>query len=1526
MTRLATIVLLALPAIAAEPIIRPASNADPEGKVGERPYEMVWANRKPAYPELVDFEDLTGWTAAGYRGCTADLVRSREEQMFGTYTGKIVYKGDTPASSFELRPPKPLPIAGKPTAAQMWVRGNNWGFHPRPRTARTSIYLMVRDAKGEDFGIQLGYVNFDYWSLLHVTFVSPTGQLVRIGSAGNGDGKLDYPLSLVAISVRGCADEKPAKLSFDALQFYTVDYKPLAEPKLPPTDVPWPTTPDTITPTPTEKVTTRLRRDGAAYVFTATGKRDTIRWLYTPKKGSLDDLAVEINGRRFQANAGGGPVFELGGSECQPGDEGAETKLLAQRVDGDVVETRWRVSRGGESVEFLYRLRAKGKSLQITAKELTDPKAGGKTTAFRTGHTRGTPGAWPFSVPYMSYGHTSPNVVHYDGVFIYAMPDWYNSDASVLFAEVGKKADDEIMYNGGSQYRPKTDGRRNPLRERLIVTVATDFHEVLPHIPHPQNPTAHLAKAAIWRNVGVPQPDLLKKLKAGGVERFICPLHETGWRDTGESFTFRLRCAPRIGDAKMKEFGTWVKSLGYWFGLYANYTDYASVNGRFREDRVCLQPDGNWTGAWPRCYAPKPTYAWQAQAELAPKIAAKFGANTCYSDVHTAITPWGRTDYDHRTPGAGMFRTAWASYAHLLWNECKAYGGPVFSEGCAHWFYAGLISGNYAQITGPERWKQPPLVDFDLLKMHPLMTDFGMGYPPMFYPRRSGEWLRDRRRTSPWFDRFTTSTLAFGHIGFLAMSWGFDGALKSFYMTNAVQQFYALVPVEAIRYFDGERLLPTSDAIRTGAHKRGQVYVRYRSGLELWCNLSFDRDWKVACDGTTYLLPPTGHLAFKKGTLLQYSALVDGQRIDYVESPDYFYLDSRDGFAAAGPLAGRGAVALKPCDTKGEWWAIPATKCDDLTIRPVGLGLRPDTALAAEAFDLDDKPLGEAEVRVSNLGHTLFPVESAVRYRVRRVGTTAAPPADEGVRRVVAGLDYTVNAGVVNVGQGALRNATIAVEAIGPGSKATAIAQVVPRVRPGREGIAPVTIRVPASARRDQRLWYRIRVVGAMGDQAAEGISWFAALAAQAVDARLAPADPAPQKPSSAQQLRLTLHSNLPGKTPITLILNAPTLDLSPKMAAMELDEGASHTLALHYTLPGEPVVAPIDVEFRFPQGTATERRWLRVIKAQGVAADLAKLKPVTTGITYRGKAEQALGANSGAQFYASRRQVGGVEKQGFFCHPPYKGGVGNAFGEFEVTLPDEPCVFETHVGFTDGSTTHDGCVFSLQVRAGDTWETVGQVQHAKLKKWKPFRADLSKFAGRTVHLRLVTDVGPADNSSSDWAMWGAPCIVLKGARLLPEVFATKPVLPIGPPPIALGGLTAADLKTVVEAKVVLDGAGVDGGGYRSDVYLNDVLIGNTPSSAGDTKWTEKQGLPIPAEALATIGVRNVVVIRNKRLDYMKVRRVHIWFRLRDGRVGTSVVVNGPFSTPPTWPHSEGILVPHGQDLSPMACNIPVGQ
>ena len=429
-----------------------------------------------------------------------------------------------------------------------------------------------------------------------------------------------------------------------------------------------------------------------------------------------------------------------------------------------------------------------------------------------------------------------------------------------------------------------------------------------------------------------------------------------------------------------------------------------------------------------------------------------------------------------------------------------------------------------------------------------------------------------------------------------------------------------------------------------------------------------------------------------------------------------------------------------------------------------------------------------------------------------------------------------------------------------------------------------------------------------------------------AMDVDVKPAATIPQKPGSPQQLLIAMESNLPEAADVTLAAEAKDLTLTPKTSALKLEPGKEQTLKLTYPLPAEPALIPLTLTFTFPHGRQTVRRWLRVTEAQATVVEMAKLTPANMGMAFRGKPEQALDtATTGGQFYPRRMIVGGADREGFFCHPPYKGGVGYAFGEFKVKLPEAPCAFECHVGFTDGSTTQDGCVFSVQVKVGMKWQTIGEVQYGKLNAWQKFRADLAKFAGQEIALRLVTDVGPADNTHSDWACWGDPRIVHAGTYLLPQVLAKPVPLPFGPPPISLKGLKAADLKNVAEAKLILDGAGANHGEYTSYVYLNGVKIGITPASASDTQWSEKQAVPIPAEALKTLGARNVAIIKNPGQDCFKVRAVHLWFKLKDGRVGTSRVANGPFCSDKGWLHAEGHGVVLGNDLPEIPCEIPVG-
>ncbi len=45
---------------------------------------------------------------------------------------------------------------------------------------------------------------------------------------------------------------------------------------------------------------------------------------------------------------------------------------------------------------------------------------------------------------------------------------------------------------------------------------------------------------------------------------------------------------------------------------------------------------------------------------------------TAYCDVHTAVAPWDRVDYDRRVPGAGTFAATFYSYGEIMLHQKNA--------------------------------------------------------------------------------------------------------------------------------------------------------------------------------------------------------------------------------------------------------------------------------------------------------------------------------------------------------------------------------------------------------------------------------------------------------------------------------------------------------------------------------------------------------------------------------------------------------------------------------------------------------------------------------------------------------------------------------------------------------------------------------------------------------------------------------------------------------------------------------------
>ncbi|MGB9620685.1 MAG: hypothetical protein ACPL7K_09755, partial [Armatimonadota bacterium] len=150
-------------------------------------------------------------------------------------------------------------------------------------------------------------------------------------------------------------------------------------------------------------------------------------------------------------------------------------------------------------------------------------------------------------------------------------------------------------------------------------------------------------------------------------------------------------------------------------------------------------------------------------------------------------------------------------------------------------------------------------------------------------------------------------------------------------------------------------------------------------------------------------------------------------------------------------------------------------------------------------------------------------------------------------------------------------------------------------------------------------------------------------------------------------------------------------------------------------------------------------------------------------GYAYRGGNETGPSTASGATFQIESLACGGVTKRGIFAHPPWIGGVGYTWGiTRRVELPEAPCEFRTFIGLRDGGNPSDGVVFTVLAIDDSGREQVLVNENWAKREWKEISAYLSSLRGKTIRLKFVTDVGPNDNSTADWACWGEPRIVTR--------------------------------------------------------------------------------------------------------------------------------------------------------------------
>jgi len=267
-------------------------------------------------------------------------------------------------------------------------------------------------------------------------------------------------------------------------------------------------------------------------------------------------------------------------------------------------------------------------------------------------------------------------------------------------------------------------------------------------------------------------------------------------------------------------------------------------------------------------YLMKPTIASNYLAIFAPQIHNTYTTTASFLDVHSAVNPSDKVDYDAGATNAATFAETLSRYRALAPLLRSDHQGPVSGEGRSHLFGVGYYDDIEAQINsagnGPRTqgsWL-PLLVDFELLKLHDKTLTHGVGYYERFYADQNDNSQFITFSKSAALGYMATE-LAYGHGGFIPMTeppvrvYDFvDVAKLEHRHVLPAQLLYANAMPVNILYHDSIsndevsvsdyiRRYPTSFALSTNDHYLSQVRVTYDNGLIVCVNRHPTRTWQV---------------------------------------------------------------------------------------------------------------------------------------------------------------------------------------------------------------------------------------------------------------------------------------------------------------------------------------------------------------------------------------------------------------------------------------------------------------------------------------------------------------------------------------------------------------------------------------------------------------------------------------------------------------------------------------------------------
>ncbi|MBE6381372.1 MAG: hypothetical protein E7047_10640, partial [Lentisphaerae bacterium] len=803
-----------------------AADTRPEWR--KRPFEIT-QGFKPRSAKIWDIScgDLDKWQVRGVLKLSAyDKVKLWNEQ---TVRADVTRNG-----SATLTPPSPLAIPDDSDGLELWFYG--------PRNSAPRVFITVSDANNRRYKLKLAGSGsrWDYRPWWGAGCVLLPKDAKR-------------PLKVVNIRFENLNLNRYKKdfFCFDHLGAFKLTKPEMLD--IHKVDLPFPVTPDGIMPVGMKdgsKNQVSATAGNKSFNFEYKGADCELIYTYTPQSGTLSDLTCTFNGKKFPVAYQGGIIAKYNGVKFAASDPALKAELLKCELKNNKLFTQWRWSKDNVKLDFALNFRIKGKSLEVEAATLTE---GAEGLHFDAGVFKNVKNPRLFGLSYLHNRWDQPKLLVTDDFFASTFIDWYYSKASWItetdgyggLPRAGVLDNDPaaVRIMGGSTYTAMTNNRTNPLYERFYITVSNDMHDCMPNIANPPSrfldetgkmlcaTRMHAIQEERWQQDLPLELDFWATLKAYGAGDWFVRFHEEQFRTPIENNRFcrSLDGARQIGgDETLKTLVKGMSTRVKRYGTYNNPRIIHPYAPEFKYSEVAIFKDKGFLEGWDGCFRPKCTVTARLQADFVPKFKAKYGWNAEYLDELSNAPPWGDVDFDASTPGAGMFTTVFKCYGHAALQQKDMYNGPVWSEGCAAYFWAGLLDVDYA--TSNEKKTDIPLVDFKVIKLKKLSNYTGTAWDILY--------SRD-------VDLQIATQIAYGSIGHIPGRIGkteptpmhgqiyklkaehWQELLRSYFMMRQIQELYSGESAADIRYCINGKMMTTSEMLRGNHPNSGFIYVKY---------------------------------------------------------------------------------------------------------------------------------------------------------------------------------------------------------------------------------------------------------------------------------------------------------------------------------------------------------------------------------------------------------------------------------------------------------------------------------------------------------------------------------------------------------------------------------------------------------------------------------------------------------------------------------------------------------------------------